>query len=131
MCETAAFGLDGRMGLKKNFIGQVKNIPLLDPLSKPSSLEGLGLAAGHSSQTQPGAPIRLACTMQDRHAPVLPVLFSSMSCGRGPKLWLTPRFNSLTRVDLQLCFLLRRILALDRIHVREGWNVPWYLGTRY
>jgi len=64
------------MGLKKNFIGQVKNIPLLDPLSKPSSLEGLGLAAGHSSQTQPGAPIRLACTMQAQacprvHRPVL------------------------------------------------------------
>jgi hypothetical protein len=68
-----------------------------------------------------------------RHRParVFTGLFSSMSCRRGPKLWLISRYNSLTRVDLQLCFLLRRILALDRIHVREGWNVPWYLGTRY
>ena len=42
------------MGLKKNFIGPVKNIPLLDPLSKPSSLEGLGLGLARGQAKVPG-----------------------------------------------------------------------------
>ena len=136
--ETAAFVLDGRIGLKKNLIGQVKNIPLLEPLSRASSLDGVGLAARQSLQPWFGTSPAGMHHASHRHVPLLPVLFSSMSCRRGPPLLLVPRPNTLRLNSLSVArFYSVRTLTLllhlirDRRSSMSDIDGRQYDCTRY